>query len=988
MTHSEFDSPFKELGRLGRGGTAEVLRVFVSSLGRQAALKCPLGDASDHSVDFQKLAAREQLLIGGVNFPGLVRLLESPSDHPEHLLLELCEGPTLDRIGVISDLSLALNVLSAITVDLEFIRRKKIIHGDLKPHNFFAPQDWQAGAAGRLTYFKLSDFSLGRFEHEPEFARAGLGTVGYMAPEMITDGRSSHQSDLFALGVIAFQLLTGHHPFMMQDSDPVKINARIREDVTPPMERFRPDLPPSLKELVNDLLAKEDNHRPRTALAVLHTLQEIGATFPFERALVPKYFFTSGASYNALVSELLPDCQDKRKWLDTITDRDTARLRCILDANHRRGSLPLAEKGFAPRELYWPSHLRSRELKQFAAHTFALKRRNIENAVQSGVGEPASLPALLLPLLRPATVKRFSRRLAPIAEKSDAYELATRLYLQAGQLEAADRCALQAATALRSNHQAGDAVLCINSVLDFARNAGRLRDIRSLLMLKGDILKEAGETDQAFATYQQLIDLYSSLPPDKLLAETYKDLGDLYKTRQDAKAGLESLQQALEIFRQLGDELEVSRTYNNIGNSYYYAGDVVQTITQYRRALRIQRRLRAAAETASTLTNLGAIYCLKGRFRRGTFLLQKSLDLKKDLGNAGEIARTLNNLGYALHLSGQPEKGIAALQEALEINRRIGSKKEILYNLENLTEVQLAAGFLRDSLSYLTDGLSLAREQDDKPHQAQFLRSLAETYVYMGRIGEAEATLRDLVELVASIDDPIMTSMVDVVAGEIRAEVGDTVGAVEHFRAAYETALVAQLKLQELVSLLWLIRFADEPALLERSRELAEELGMKRELQQVQLHRIEYLLETDRLSEASTLIAQSADTCQSLPEALDTPRLLRVAAETQLRAGQRTDSAQYLARALRLAQRSALTGEMAKILSVQGQIESAHGHYGACYAKCRQALQLCKHIADSIPTESDRVFFQNTRSVRFLVDEIRRLGKLLEKQRAGNPALP
>jgi serine/threonine protein kinase len=77
------------------------------------------------------------------------------------------------------------------------------------------PSKWQNLDDNGLFYVKLSDFSLGRFSHEPDEARAGLGTVGFMAPETVALSRATFQSDLFALGVITYQVLTGVHPFMI-----------------------------------------------------------------------------------------------------------------------------------------------------------------------------------------------------------------------------------------------------------------------------------------------------------------------------------------------------------------------------------------------------------------------------------------------------------------------------------------------------------------------------------------------------------------------------------------------------------------------------------------------------------------------------------------------------------------------------------------------------------------------------------------------------
>ncbi len=113
MKQTGNESRFEILERLGRGGTAEVFKARLRDTGREIALKCPLPDP-DQIVDFARLAAREIDLIGGLRFPGLVRILNGPDDPPDQLLLELCEGKTLDQIDARNNLPLALNLLSAV----------------------------------------------------------------------------------------------------------------------------------------------------------------------------------------------------------------------------------------------------------------------------------------------------------------------------------------------------------------------------------------------------------------------------------------------------------------------------------------------------------------------------------------------------------------------------------------------------------------------------------------------------------------------------------------------------------------------------------------------------------------------------------------------------------------------------------------------------------------------------------------------------------
>ena len=988
MKQTGDESRFEIKERLGRGGTAEVFRVRLHDSGREAALKRPLPDANQ-TVDFARLAAREIALIGGLRFPGLVRILNQPDNSSGYLLLEICEGKTLDQLGQVRDLSLALNLLSAIALDLEYLRQRGIVHGDLKPQNVFLPIDLNGCGADQLFYAKISDFSLGRFDNEPESARAGLGTVGYMAPETVIDGRADHRSDLFALGVIAYQLFTGRHPFMHGESDPVRINGRVREENQTPVNQIMPHLPQPLADIVACLLNKEPGKRPQSALAVCHELRTCGATYPFQQALKPKHLIEKHACFENALAHAGQFTDRQTLELKVITGGNRNRLQAILDINHRLGKAHLTEHGFAISQgIYWPSMLRRQELTGFVKLPPIKKKAAIRAAVTTIPSESA-LSALLLPLLGPSTIRRIARSAAPTAERENRHEAATQLYLRTGDLIGADRCAYQAASILRGQHRSREAILCINAVLDLAKITDRIAEVRPLLMLKGDIQKEIGEVDAALETYHQIVELYISLPVDKLLAETYRDLGDLYKMKQDSKSGLDALNRALDIYRQMGEELEMSRTYNNIGNSYFYAGDVTNTIRHYRAALRIQRKLSAATETASTLSNLGSVFCMQGNLQRGIFLLEKSLALKKELGDAGEIARTLNNLGYVQSLKGDYDHAMASLKESMEINQRIGRKKEVLYNLDNMAEISVSAGYLQEALDYLDGSLNLARELDAKAHEAAALRWLAIAHTRMGRIAEAEAALVRVGELLEYVDDPLIPAQVKLTTALIRSTIGDLEQAKQLCLETYHHATDKHNKLMAVSALVELVRYSDEVENHETAVRLADELGLKKERQLAITNRVERCLETGHHDEIAALLPILIDALQNGHQNIDSARLYLVVAEASLARRSDQQARSHLETGLRLAQKASLVPESIGCLALLGKLDGLQGNLEGCYAKHRQALQLCKKIADTISSDNDRTFFQNKRIVQSLVLEIRRLGKLLgQKQRAGHPALP
>ncbi len=929
-----------------------------------------------------------------------MRILEISTEQPEYLLMELCPGPTLDQCGQIDNLTLALNLLSAVALNLEYLRAHDIIHGDLKPHNIFLPTDWQGLNDRRLFYVKLSDFSLGRFSNEPDSARIGLGTVGYMAPETVVESRSTFQTDLFSLGVIAYQLLTGVHPFMDDECDPVKTNSSVREEDPAPLQTIRPELSNEAVDLIDSLLAKNETDRPQSGWEVCETLQKIGAQYPFEKALRPAYFFAAHKNYQGVVRSIIRVNEKQAQRLELVSGKDKADLRLLLTANFVRGSLHYEQQCFAfSHEIYWPSFLRRNALSVFRRLPIGQKKLTVKAAVVGGKAHARELDIItdnelhdtsdglveiIRHLIKPEVIKKYSCVFGAKAEEVGLNELAARLHIQAGNLEAAERCAYQAATLLNKEHKNEPAVKIINMVVDYARMIGRIFEMRQLLMTKGDIHKQNGETDLALTTYEQIIDLHQSLPPDKLLAETYKDLGDLYRMKQDIGAGLTALTNALWIYQELRDELEISHTLNNIGNIHWIAGNLDNALNNYRRAMRIQRRLNAPADIASTLSNIGSIYAIKGHFRRSIHVMNLSLKLKKATGNAGEIARSLNNLGYVYHLNGLVEKAVSCLSESLAINRRIGSKKEILFNLENLTAVMITAGQLKKSIPYLREGMTLSEVSRDKPHYGAFNLSMTTVLKRMGRFAEAERCLATADSIAQEVDDKMLQVQAYIQRSGLRQLIGDHTVAKEIALKALITAEEIKDKTGQLNALLLITRVSHDPCFVDRAFGLVDELHLKRERTLLNVIVTESLLEQGKTDDAHGYTERTLSELDRMVEDVELAWMCNVAAELMLAHNNLESALGYLSRAQRLANTSGLLPEMVTTLTLRGRIDFSTGEYEQCYKNYKTALQICKQIDENIEIDTDRHLYQNKRSTLFLVNEIKRLGTLVgKKQRAG-----
>ena len=1004
MNPPSLPAGYRFLDRLGRGGTAEVVRAFSESRRRAVALKLPLPpDESDDDTPFSILVHREYELIGRLRFPGLVKIFEVCTDEPAYLAMEICHGPTLDTIGRVDNLDLALNLLSSLALNLEYLRASGLVHGDFKPHNVFLPADWIAADSDRLFWTKLSDFSLGRLETEPEEKRIGMGTVGYMAPETITDGTADHRSDLFALGVTAYRVLTGRHPFLDGETDPAVINSRCREDDVPPVRERRPEVSPEISELVGRLMAKDADQRPASAWDVCVALRRSGATYPYERALQPKHLLSSANNnQDCSTQATCPEDRDRRR-LAMISGKDGAGLRLTLTANWRRRNLTYRDGTFEfEQRPYWPCRMRYKALREFTKAPTALRRALIKSAV-SGVhlvDEPGGHPGerapsehantieLVRALLRPATVRRLSFAPAMEAEKREEYDVASRLFVQAGDLERAERCAYQATILLQKEHRFKEALAVIRPVVDYADLVSRSETIMSLLKTKGDILRLTGQTRAAKQTFFRVEELCRLYPNDTLLARTYKSLGDLHKNEQQFAQGIEVLNRALEIYQANGNELELSHTYNNIGNMHFIAGERAEAGRHYRKALRIQRHLNARTEVASTLSNIGGVLATQGRLKRATKVLTLSLKLKRELGDIGEIARSLNNLGYIYHLLGKKEEAIEAATESLELNRRIDSKKEMLFNLDNLIISTLSSGQLNRSLEFVQEGLALARAIDDKPHQMIFHRNNATLLRRLGRFGEAEEEQSVAEGFGPDVDDREEEARLITNRAAIRLAIGDCDEAITLLRRALDLADEVGIPTEKLNALLYLTRLIDAPADVDKAMHIARDLELAREQLLLQCNLLEQHLAAGRLEDAGGFVHRLEPEITALAMDIERPRLLMMLSRYYLDVGKTIKAREYNDRAATLASRSGMIPETIEGLVQVSRLYNLEGRFEDAFAASRQALALCKQVAENIRATQDRSRYQETPTVQGLVAEIRKLQRRLGQKKGTGEKTP
>jgi hypothetical protein len=270
--------PYTITGPLGRGGMGEVYRARDTRLGREVAVKVlPSGLAG--SPPALERFEREVRAVAALNHPNIVALHDVGSAAGvSYAVTELLDGTTLRdlvRAGGRLPPRHALEMAAQIARGLAAAHERGIVHRDLKAENVFVTRD------GRV---KILDFGIAVRDETHAGARDAetvartepgllLGTLGYMAPEQIRGESISARADLFALGVLVHELLTGVNPFR-RDTPADTMSAVLREPA-PPLAVAAPGMPRAAARLIDRCLEKRPEDRPQSALDLAFALEAL-----------------------------------------------------------------------------------------------------------------------------------------------------------------------------------------------------------------------------------------------------------------------------------------------------------------------------------------------------------------------------------------------------------------------------------------------------------------------------------------------------------------------------------------------------------------------------------------------------------------------------------------------------------------------------------------------------------------------------------------
>ncbi|HEY4572578.1 MAG TPA: serine/threonine-protein kinase, partial [Thermoanaerobaculia bacterium] len=264
-------SHYRILDRLGGGGMGVVYRAIDLKLDRPVALKF-LSSQRGSSEEHKRRFIREARAASALDHPNICTVYEidQTPDGALFIAMALCEGETLrDRIarGPLP-VGEAVEIAEQVAAGLARAHGRGIVHRDVKPGNVIVAPD------GRV---KLVDFGIAKLSDQSRLTRAGttVGTAGYMSPEQLHGEEPDPRTDVWSLGVVIYEMVTGHSPFEA-DSETETVKAILRR-APRPMGSLHPGVPPALERIVERALAKRLEDRTGSMDAMSAELRRLAA---------------------------------------------------------------------------------------------------------------------------------------------------------------------------------------------------------------------------------------------------------------------------------------------------------------------------------------------------------------------------------------------------------------------------------------------------------------------------------------------------------------------------------------------------------------------------------------------------------------------------------------------------------------------------------------------------------------------------------------
>lgn len=771
--------PYEILKELGAGGMGSVyLARRTGDFELTAAIKV-LQPGLDTSFFLERFSQERQIL-ATLDHPNIARILDGgrTDDGRPYFVLEYIEGVPIDQYCEERKLTIAdrLKIFRQVCAAVHYAHQHLVIHRDLKPTNVLVTADGTP---------KLLDFGIAKLLNEEASAlrtRADmrLMTPEYASPEQVRGQRMSTVSDVYALGVMLYQLVTGKLPYELVEHNYLEYQRVICETAPKPPSAWRP-LPADLEQIILMALRKEPERRYSSAEQFSEDLRRFleGRTV----AAQPDSFgyrttrflnrnkvavAASAVVFATLLVGLGATLWQARIARQRFNDVRKLATSFIFEFHDSIETLPGSTKA---RQLVVKRGLEYLDkLAAEAQNDETLQREVADGYMKIGnvLGNPGSAN-----LGDSAGAMRAYQRASGIFEKlakrsnsaRDWVDLADSLEkvadLDAAQGKTAEAVAKYRQALAMSKAQAGSSDLAVQSAI--ARGFSKLGDAQSGI----------GQTNEALESYTQALALYKVLAerrPDDLrlqqaLAAAYDRIGSTEAALNQTDRALKTYADSLRIRRELIHRDSTNAVYRRalavnhliIGDVEYQAGKIVDSLGSYQAAIAIfeplseadPQNVRAQYDLAAAVDrrgdserSLGQRYAALSSYEKGLGVARRNAE--RDPNNARfqqSLAVSYNKVGEMLKDLGQDARALENYQEALDIRLRLAQtdtanlelKHDLTLSYQNLCALESRQGKHESAIKNCQEANRLAQSvADTDKKNFSYQTTLSATFMGLG----------------------------------------------------------------------------------------------------------------------------------------------------------------------------------------------------------------------------------------------------------------
>jgi len=799
---------------VGRGGMGVVYKAEDEQLGICVALKVLRSELADDPRLVERFR-REILAARQVSHRNAVRIHDiGQGGEVLFLTMDFVEGPSLQALlrkeGRL-DPERAAGIIRQLALALEAAHEVGIVHRDLKPGNILVEPSGRAW---------ITDFGLARSPGAHDLTHAGMvvGTPDYLSPEQARCGPVEPRSDLYALGLLLCEMLTGELPALEKISPDVEAGG-FRD-----LRLLGPDVPPYLRAIVQRLLEPDPDRRFQSAGEVVAALDRRRAPsllaqrllltaaavtlvvlmvmlvaarqiFPRDRPASPPA--PLAAPPEGLIATSSPVAlSGYRRSMEHLLRREDAAAASLLERS------VAADPGFTAA---WIALARARSSLGQSRESLAAARRAVATlgprsgrfswearALEARLrGEPQKAREILADLV--------ARAPHDVEARVDLAEACG----EAGDLSAAI-AELKKIVAMAPDHPRAWFLLAKHSILagdsrraadDYLMHAMVIQDRLGSEMGKAEVhnalgvaYNDLGELDQAAESYKSAAEIRRRIGDQRGLAATLRNLATVDAVRGEHERAAGRLAEAMSLVEGLGDLVGQAAVSNDLGMLAEERGRYEEAMEHYRRGLQLRRRTGQTLPIAESLNNVGYMCYLLGRFEDASLYWQQALASYRQGGAQADVVLGIQEMGLLQTAQGDWSKAMESFQEAIQASRKLGFKESVAAALLHRGRLDLLQGRFPAAFASFGQALPLLRELGDVRGQTELTLAEAETWLELGDPEAAQQRLDAAERLLAENPNGEQRSDLLRLRGEWHLRRGELVPAREALRQAVAAA--------------------------------------------------------------------------------------------------------------------------------------------------------------------------------------------------------